>query len=311
MKTISGAVVAIVLIAGLILPGVSKGASAFAGTSEARTTLRPDGSEIHWQIDRRGKSGKQSVVVLAQGSGCLPTGKNENLIRFRALAPGHAVLTVEKYGVSPADKASAASGECPAAYARGHTVSQRADDYERVLGELKREAWWDGRVALFGGSEGGAAVAVLAPRLEKLDAVIIMSTGTGIPMADWIKDALPPPVAAQADGIFARIRENPQSIEMWGGNSWKWWADIMDRDLAQDLMKVRSPILIIHGERDQFAPVRAARATRDRFAAAGLTNLTYREREGLDHFMVDSAGTSLLGQVLDEARAWLEARRPQ
>jgi pimeloyl-ACP methyl ester carboxylesterase len=277
-----------------------------------RETLRPDGSAIHWRIDRRGVVGPQGIVVLAQGSGCLPSSSNENITRFRALAPHHAVLTVEKYGVSHGADTAASSGQreagdCPPDYFKGHTVSQRADDYQRVIAALSREPWWNGQIVLFGGSEGGAAVAVLAPRLAKLDAVIIMSTGTGIAMADWIKGVLPPPVAAQTDAVFARIRANPNSVEVWGGNSWKWWADILDRVLADDLLKVKAPILLIHGELDQFAPVASARATRDRFNAAGHKNLTYREKSGLDHFMSDSAGRSHLGDVLSEANGWLKA----
>lgn len=249
--------------------------------------------------------------MLAQGSGCLPTAHNENIARFRALAPEHAVLTVEKYGVSHGGKPAApagagAAGECPADYVKGHTVSQRADDYETVFADLRREAWWNGHVVLFGGSEGGAAVAVLAPRVTQLDALIIMSTGTGIAMADWIKGVLPPPVAAQADDIFARIRANPTSTEVWGGNSWKWWADILDRVLADDLLKVKAPILLIHGDLDQFAPVASARATRDRFKSSGNDKLTYWEKPGLDHFMNDAKGQSQLAVVLAEASAWLK-----
>ncbi len=90
-------------------------------------------------------------------------------------------------------------------------------------------------------------------------------------------------------------------------NSWKWWADILDRVLVDDLLKVKAPILLIHGELDQFAPVATARAMRDRFNASGRKNLTYREKSGLDHFMSDSAGRSHLAVVLSEANAWLKA----
>jgi pimeloyl-ACP methyl ester carboxylesterase len=221
------------------------------------------------------------------------------------------VLTVEKYGVSHGADPAASSGQreagdCPPDYFKGHTVSQRADDYERVIAALSREPWWNGQIVLFGGSEGGAAVAVLAPRLARLDAVIIMSTGTGIAMSDWIKGVLPPPVAAQTDAVFARIRANPGSVEVWGGNSWKWWADILDRVLADDLLKVKASILLIHGELDQFAPVASARATRDRFKSSGNGNLTYWEKPGLDHFMSDAKGQSQLAEVLAEASAWLK-----
>lgn len=293
-------------------------ASAERPSSAERITLRPDGSSISWRINRRGIEGPQAIVVLAQGSGCLPTAENENIARFRALAPDHAILTVEKYGVSHRTEAGSPTGQprhddCSAEYGKGHTVSQRAEDYQSVIAELSREPWWNGHIVLFGGSEGGAAVALLAPRLAKLDAVIIMSTGTGIAMKDWIKGVLPPPVAAQTDDVFSRIRANPTSSEVWGGNSWKWWADILDRVLADDLLKVKAPILLIHGELDQFAPVASARATRDRFNASGHKNLTYREKFGLDHFMSDAKGHSHLPEVLTEANAWLKdkARAPK
>jgi hypothetical protein len=40
---------------------------------------RDDGSSIYWTIDRQGGAAKQGVVLIAQGSGCLPATENQIL----------------------------------------------------------------------------------------------------------------------------------------------------------------------------------------------------------------------------------------
>ena len=51
-------------------------------------------------------------------------------------------------------------------------------DYERVLRQVETSPWSDGRVVLFGGSEGGAAVSMLAPRITPT-ATVVFSAAPG------------------------------------------------------------------------------------------------------------------------------------
>jgi len=220
----------------------------------AHTTARPDGSAISWSLDRQRDAPKQGILVVAQGSGCLSTSENPNLARARSLLPDFAFLTVEKYGVHPHDAPKDWMGGCRAEFYAHHTVSQRAADYQRILGELASAPWWDGRLVLFGGSEGGAAVAELAPRVKPA-AVVIFSTAPGRSFRQDFKLSVPPEVAAMADAEFAKIAAEPLSPKLWGGNSYRWYADIMDHDLTADALAVHAPILLVQGARDRSADV--------------------------------------------------------
>jgi alpha-beta hydrolase superfamily lysophospholipase len=231
---------------------------------------------------------------------------NANIARAKSLLPDFAVVTVEKYGVKPGDSPADPYEGCSPIFYANHTVSQRAADYQQVLGLVSREPWWNGQLVLFGGSEGGAAISVLAPRV-KPDAVVVFSTAPGRNFRETFKLAIPPPVAAQADAVFAMALADPKSTTVWGGNSYRWWADILDRDLVADLMAAEVPVLLVQGERDQSAPVAVARKARDAFAAEGRCELTYWELPGYDHQMRDASGASRLDEVLARISGWLRS----
>jgi len=298
MRNILGRTIAASLAAGLLgLP------PAFAAPAP-REAVRPDGSKIHWSVDRQREAPRQGILVLAQGSGCLSVDRNENIERAKKLLPAFAVVTVEKYGVGPGDAPTDPYEGCSAAFYQHHTVSQRAVDYEQVLAATKGEPWWNGQLVLFGGSEGGAAVAVLASKVAP-SAVVVFSTAPGQSFRETFKLAVPPEVAAQADAQFAKVAANPTSSERWGGNSYRWWADILDRDLVDDLLAAKTPILVVQGERDQSAPAVVARKTQVRFKEAGRCNFTYWELAGYDHQMRDAKGVSHLDEVLQRISTWL------
>jgi pimeloyl-ACP methyl ester carboxylesterase len=245
--------------------------------------------------------------VLAQGSGCLPATKNPNIDRAKRLLPEFAVVTVEKYGVHPGDAPKDPMGDCSATFYAHHTVSQRVADYGRVLAETSVAAWWDGRLVLLGGSEGGAAVSMLAPQVRPT-AVIILSTAPGRSFRKGFKLMVPPEVAAQADSEFAKIESDPLSAKTWGGNSYRWWADVLDHDFTADVLLVNAPILLVHGERDKSASVQDARQVRDEFSRAGRCNLTYWEFAGYDHQMQDASGASHIDEVMQRIASWLAER---
>ena len=271
------------------------------------TARRDDGSLIYWSLDRQQGGPKQGILLLAQGSGCLAATENANLARARDLLPDFAMVTVEKYGVRPHDAPKDPFGGCSTAFYAHHTVSQRVADYQRVLARVEKSSWWDGRLVSFGGSEGGAAVSILATRVRPM-AVVVFSTAPGRSFRQTFKLVVPPEVAAQADSEFAKIKAHPLSPKLWGGNSYRWWADILDHDLTADLLAVRAPILIVHGERDRSAPVQIARMVRDDFQRSGRCNLTYWEFPGYDHQMQDAAGASHIDEVMQRISGWLAAK---
>lgn len=268
---------------------------------------RPDGSPIYWSLDRQGGGSRQGILVLAQGSGCNAASENGNIAKFKALLPDFAVLTVEKWGVKPHARPRDPYEGCDPAFYAHHTVSQRALDYRRILQEVEAQPWWDGRLVLFGGSEGGAAVSALAPTVNPT-AIVVFSTAPGRNLGESFKRAMPPAVALKADAEFARIRAHPTSPRLFGGNSYVWWADILRLDLTSDLLATKAPILLVQGDSDTSAAAEEARTVRDDFHKAGHSNLTYWEFPGYDHQMHDQSGVSHLDTVMRKISDWLRTQ---
>ena len=135
-------------------------ASSWAVAAPRHATLgRPNGPAIDWYLDRRAPSGKQGILVIAQGSGCSSVLSNRNVEAAKSLVPDFAVVTVEKYGVSPGAEQKGPN-DCSELFWANHTVTQRVEDYRAVIDKLKSAPWWNGRLVLFGGSEGGAVVQI-------------------------------------------------------------------------------------------------------------------------------------------------------
>jgi pimeloyl-ACP methyl ester carboxylesterase len=273
------------------------------------STLRADGSPIYWQLAQFAVDAYKPVLLVAQGSGCAPARRNANVATLATHLPEFAVLTIEKYGVDPAVERADPVNDCSADYHANHTVTQRVEDARRVLQSLRERGLWNGRLVLFGGSEGGAVVSILAHETNEVDATVVFSTGTGLTVAEFLPVILPPPVVAMMTAVFDQARANPRSSDVVGGNALKWWADILDRRLVDDLLASSAPILLVHGVNDREAPVAAARATRDAFAVAGQAEqLTYWELADRDHQMRDVHGVSHLEAVLSDVAAWVRAQ---
>lgn len=274
------------------------------------TTERHDGSMIDWTLTQASSDDPLPVLLVAPGSGCAPARSNGNIHLLQSKLPEFAVLTVEKYGVDPGSVPEDSMNSCPEEYYANYTITGHVDDAKLVLEELRSRSLWDGRLVLFGGSEGGAVVSILSREIENVDAVVVFSTGTGLTMAEFFPMVVPPPVAERMSAVFDQARANPMSRRVVGGNSLAWWADILDRRLSNDLLESSAPILLIHGENDRHAPVAAARATREAFDAAGEADrLTYWELADRDHQMRDELGNSHLEAVLTEVAAWVRSQK--
>lgn len=292
-------------------PAFADAAEAPDGDGVSGASVRADGSTIHWHLDNVSGDRPAGVVLVAQGSGCDSTLSNPNVQLLASEMRDTTILTIEKYGVDPGDAPADPIEGCSAAYYANNTISQRVDDAEQVLAELRAERIWNGDLALFGGSSGGPVVAMLGARLPETDAIVVFSAGGGLTLAESIPLVVPPPVAAAIQEQFDRIRQNPDSLEVMSGNSFRWWAGIMDHRPVDDLLVASAPVLLVHGALDESSPVASARAARDAFAAAGDDRLTYWELEGLDHHMVDRSGASHMDRVLDSIADWISGQLHQ
>ena len=260
---------------------------------------------IDWSLDLSSADGPQGLIVLAQGSGCQPVGQSENIAATRQAFPEFAALTVEKYGIEPDAEIDDPFGNCPSSYHEHNTATQRTKDYARIIEELRSAPWWNGTLVLFGGSMGGSVMAGLAPQVDP-DAAVLLSTGGGVTFGDMVLQTVPEEAHPQLEEQYAQIRAHPESIEVWAGYSFRFWADALDRREVDEMLKTDAPLLLIQGARDTSSPVGIARATSDIFNENGRCNLTYWEYSGLDHGMVDAGGTSHMDSVLAEVAAWVK-----
>ncbi len=286
-------------------------AFAVARPGLAESLPRADSSNILYHLDNIGDGTPRSLLLTLQGSGCEPVADRPWLkTEPPIVAPGSAVLSIEKYGVSSGRPIVDSIDGCPPAFWRRDTLQQRVADAIQVIASLRGSSWWNGTLIVMGGSEGGAVAAMLAPLVPETRAVVIVSSGIGVSVADLIRSAVPPPVAAQLNSVLAEAKANPTSEKRFAGASYHWWAEAADVTPAAMLLQTDVPILLIHGARDQFAPVATARATRDLISAAGRRNLTYWEYAEYDHFMKDAAGVDHMPEVLEKVHAWIAAPRP-
>ena len=269
-------------------------------------TPRTDGSTIHWALDLPDAGEKVGLIVIAQGSGCAAAMQSDSMQQARAAFGNLAALTVEKYGVRQGDNPADDHMDCSQAFREHHTVSQRVADYSQIIDRLRDAPWWNGKLVLFGGSEGGIAMAMLAPEAQA-DAGILISTGGGVPFGQMVRQSIPQEGWPTVDATFEKARQNPNSTELWAGQSLRFWADVIDRRASDYMLRADTSFLLIQGGRDASGAVNVARAVSDQFSEAGRCNLIYWELPGLDHGMADANGTSRMADVLSQAHFWLSA----
>lgn len=282
----------------LTLPAVATAAP------EHREAQRPDGSTVNWTLDLPEGGEKVGLLVIAQGSGCAAAMESRSMQQARAAFGNFAALTVEKYGVRQGDKPSDDHMDCSQAFREHHTVSQRVADYSQIVDSLRDAPWWNGDLVLFGGSEGGIVMSMLAPDIQA-DAAILISTGGGVPFGQMVRQSIPQEGWPTVDATFERARQNPNSTELWAGQSLRFWADAIDRRAADYMLRTTTSFLLIQGGRDASGAVDVARAASDLFSEAGRCNLTYWEFPAFDHGMTDASSGSRMSDVLTQANDWL------
>lgn len=279
-----------------------------ASPAFAQSLQRADGTILDYHLLERSGDERQGIILTLHGSGCEPV-IERSWLRDEppTIAPGRAVLAIEKKGVTLVTEGDDDLQEgCTPTYWRGNTINQRVLDALQVIAHLRGKDWWDGELIIHGGSEGGAVAALLAPLVPETDAVIVVASGLGVPVWQMVQKAVPPPVAARLPDIIAEAVENPTPDKRFGGESYVWWADAAHLVPARMLASTDVPILMVHGTEDRSAPVSSARKTADLFAEAGKSNLRYLELGGLDHSMIDQTGRDRTAEVLRKIASWLD-----
>jgi pimeloyl-ACP methyl ester carboxylesterase len=218
--------------------------------------------------------------------------------------PEYAALIVEKVGVTLSGGADRKGSSCSQEFIDTFTLPGRVQDYERMLEYLIPLGYNADDIVLFGGSEGGLAMEMLASRLHP-KATIILSGSVGATFGAMVMASVPAEGKAIVEAGFADARTNPSS-EVFSGHTKRFWADVLDHRSSDYLETIETPILLIYGGRDAGSPVEGVRPLADRFAEKGRCNLSWWEFPGLDHGTIDPSGTSQLERVARLASEWVE-----
>lgn len=300
------------------------------GADDRRTSytlLRFDGSDIHYYIEKRTSTRRQPIVMVMQGSDCNSVVNNPRIREIADVAPGAAVLLVEKYGITDALPLSNGvdRSDCPEAYLKKDLPEQRVMDYVQVVAAIRQSAsgWWNRRLIIIGGSEGAEIaeqVAAVVPEAERLiifafggrrfEDDVLHSVQVSMNEAGLDEDARQEQTARMKKTFQDALSDRSPNL-MVSGHSQAWLASMLMIDQLVSLRQVSVPVLALQGSDDEDVSVEGARTMVDQLRALGSTNIRYIEYPGLNHGFRDKAGTSHVGTVLSEMASWLRERPKQ
>ncbi|MGC5698797.1 prolyl oligopeptidase family serine peptidase [Pseudomonas sp. NFXW11] len=282
----------------------------------ARQLARGDGSSITWYLWQRhiGPAPK-ALLVIIQGSDCNSVTRIPGVYRHLARAlPEADVLTVEKYAIEaslPYDH-DPERADCPAAYLRHDSPSQRAQDLQAVLAHLQQDRRYS-RIVALGGSEGAVVAHLLAARSNLVHATVAFNGG-----GQWFRDDLlhglassPQNPAQQAEsrrellGFIQQVQQQPAADLQASGHGAGWWQDVLRLDQLALLQGSRVPALIIQSGADEAVSVSAVTRMIAQLREHGRPGLAFRPYPGLDHRLADTTGTSRMAEVVSDIALWL------
>jgi pimeloyl-ACP methyl ester carboxylesterase len=271
--------------------------STLFGQTDVIHLPREDGSLVEGYLSAPENSKDFPVVVFVDGSFDASIFSNHEKLALRFNSNGIGLLSLEKRGFS-------SEGCDREEYLQHDCFEERLKDYTLLLKALEEKAipGCNGDCVVLGGSEGGK----IAPRLSLsfpavVKGLVLIGSGGGLSFGEemkfqsWqlyqqmgffekkfrrIRGTVHPD---RQDELYAKILASPNSLEMCGPKTWKWFASYLRYDLLADLLKVEAPIYMIHGEQDIFVPIRSADLVKEAFENAQKENLTFARYEDLGH----------------------------
>lgn len=286
----------------------------------AATLARADGSAITYYLKQAEAQPAEQLLVIMQGSDCNSVQNNPRIQEsFVPMLPDADVLTVDKYGIdaSLAWSTEVSRSDCPIAMLFNDSLYQRVQDYSDVLKAVKEKGDYK-QVIVVGGSEGAVTAIMLAAQSEAVDATIAFNGGgrwfrddmlysmtVGVPPED-----ISPEIAKSVDDLFAFLDQAPTEEAAIGDHGVRWWKAVKEHDQQATLMKVRSPVLVMQGGKDESVSPIAVEQMVDDVQAAGRSNVHYKPYPELSHGFEDAEGQSHLDTVIDDMKAWLLEAAP-
>lgn len=248
---------------------------------------------IDYHVQRLDNAEDVPLLIVIDGSGCagvLRPGFNRLFRPEPDMPYSYARLVVDKGGIDPN---STDRDNCPEHYHQRRSVDRAVLDHLRVLQHLSGNAdWWNGKVFIYGWSEGGDIGARLTAYYPGVSRAVLGAMGGGLTMAqhfedywDCAADRVDDRDACLADlhGMFEDTRRNPTWVTEQGDSNMLWrsrlWAD-----LATLLRYGDTPILVIQGALDRDStPVQSGRVLINRLVEYGRQSVVYCEVADMEH----------------------------
>jgi predicted esterase len=293
--------------------------------AETLSVKRPDGSDIKIEVARPASSERGPIVLAIDGSLCTPEDLSEWLSWLRAQRNGetpYSVVVVAKPG--PATPEPDKDGNynispefrCTDEFKKYYTLDQRVLDHLQAIAYLRKSApWWDGRLLVWGFSDGAHIGARVGTYTAETKAAVLLGMGGGTPMAAELEkmmcaDAKPMDTClrdfrAQTDAI----RKNPVPSQSWLGdaNTYAAWSSRLDGIETNVLRLASFPVRLVHGERDGSVPVAAARALAEAIGAP-RGPIEYTEVPGMGHGLGSNLAPEQADKLRSQTLGWLLER---
>lgn len=244
-----------------------------------------DGGESIYYDFNVGSAPAETFVFFYGGSGCSS---------WKAVMPGYIeglsvpakVFVLNKRFVS--DRSTGMFG-CSKNFYQFNNIEQWVTDYtDFILSQLNKARHQPKNVVLVGVSEGAVPAVRVAAELPVVTHLAIIGGG-GYTMRTSLK------TLQQKGSIFfdvnagwKKIEANPNSIDdMWYGNTYRWWSQVMDYDPMPYFLSLDIPVLVGMGEYDKSVPVESAYYLETEFQKSEKKNLTLKVYPMADHRLND------------------------
>lgn len=275
--------------------------------AETLSLEQADGTRLYYYYDAPASKGP--LVVILQGSECRRVNDKYQSFIDHFQKQNIGVLRVEKPGLTP----ETPLGECPSVYLQRNTLERRTWDLLSVLGEMRKDPRWDGRLALVGGSEGAMLAGLTAPLIPETRAVALISGGGGDTFAEEIDQMMQSQGARgeqlqQFRELCTQSHREPTTLKEWGSdgklsrNTLLWLSRVEDLAIYRPLLRVEAPILVVHGAADKSTPVHSAQKLQEIFEKAGRTNFTLRIEKEDGHAPSSQSMDATLDWVIDKLK---------
>lgn len=278
---------------------------------ESIVVSRSDGAEIIGYFHKPKDCHQFPVMIVCQGSyvikkslqSCRPL--FDKIVRnFEMLPIG--ILAIEKRG-SFQDSFDLIE------FNAHNTVTNRVNDNLTVIQTLPNLIdGWNGNLILVGGSEGTLVASALAMHLQNQAIALLLFAGVGfepfqeavinaIQNMPWYKRWYVRWCAGSDQDIrdqFRIMKENPTSIKMCAGQTYRYWSDMQERSLA-GILDLKMPIYYMMGCKDEL--IESSKKLQESAQQKGNTHITFAWYDALGHEMGD-----LFDAVMSDAKEWLK-----